>query len=89
MKKLPDNVQPYKRTPMFNEINVPKGLLRNHNTKNGTWGLLKIEKGEMEYVIEDQEKIILNSSLPGVIEPEILHHIKPLGEVSFFIEFYK
>lgn len=89
MKKLPDNVKPYKKTPIFNEITVPKGLLKNHNTKNGTWGLLTIEKGEIEYAIEDQEKIVLSPNLLGVIEPEILHHIKPLGKVSFFIEFYK
>ena len=52
MKKLPENTRPYKRTPIFNENTVPKGLLRNHNTKNGVWGLLTVEKGEIEYTIE-------------------------------------
>lgn len=89
MKKIPSNVSPYKRTSTFNEITVPKGLLQNHNTKSGVWGLLTVESGKIEYVIEDKEINILSSELSGVIEPEIKHHIKPLGEVSFFIEFYK
>jgi tellurite resistance-related uncharacterized protein len=89
MKKLPSNVSPYKKTPNFNEITVPKGLLKNHNTKQGTWALLTVQSGEIEYVIENEEVNILSPELSGVIEPEVKHHIKPLGAVSFFIEFYK
>jgi tellurite resistance-related uncharacterized protein len=89
MKKLPNTVSPYKRTPIFNEETVPKGLLKNHNTKQGTWALLTVKSGKIEYVIEDKEVNILSPKLSGVIEPEIRHHIKPLGKVSFFIEFYK
>lgn len=89
MKKLPNDVKPYKRTPLFNELNMPQGLLKNHNTKSGVWGLLTVQKGEIEYVIADNEINILSPQLSGVIEPEIKHHIKPLGEVLFSIEFYK
>ena len=89
MKKLPNNVSAYKRTPQFDENKVPAGLLKNHNTKEGVWAVIHVESGELEYVIEDKEKHVLTSDKKGVIEPEVLHHIKPLGQVSFFIEFYR
>lgn len=89
MKSIPEAASPYKKTPIFNEITVPKGFLRNHNTIKGTWALLTVESGEIEYVIEDTEVNILSPNTPGIIEPEIRHHIKPLGKVSFFLEFYK
>ena len=89
MKKLPNNVTKYKNTPTFTEETVPKGLLNNHNTKPGVWGLIKVEEGELEYVIENEEVHILTPNNIGVVEPEILHHIKPLGKVLFRVEFYK
>lgn len=89
MKSLPDHVQRYKSTPVFTEETVPKGLLKDHNTKNGVWGLICIEQGELEYIIEDKETHILTPDNKGVVEPEIKHHIKPLGKVIFRVEFYK
>lgn len=89
MKSLPDHVQRYKSTPVFTEETLPKGLLKDHNTKNGVWGLICIEQGELEYIIEDKETHILTPDNKGVVEPEIKHHIKPLGKVIFRVEFYK
>lgn len=89
MKKLPKNVIPYKSTPTFTEENVPQGLLNNHSTKAGVWALINIEEGELEYVIESEELHILTKNNSGVVEPEVSHHIKPLGKVLFKVEFYK
>ena len=89
MKSLPDHVQQYSASPVFTEVTVPKGLLKDHNTKNGVWGLVRVNEGELEYIIEDKETHILTPDNKGVIEPEIRHHIKPMGKVSFQVEFYK
>lgn len=89
MKTLPEHVQQYSSSPVFTENTVPKGLLKDHSTKSGVWGLICVNEGELEYIIEDQETHILTPKNKGVVEPEIKHHIKPLGAVSFFIEFYK
>lgn len=89
MKTLPDHVQQYNASPVFTESTIPAGLLKDHNTKNGVWGLIRINEGELEYTIDDKEIHVLTPEMQGVIEPEIVHHIKPLGAVSFFIEFYK
>lgn len=89
MKSLPEHVQQYSTSPVFTGETVPKGLLKDHNTKSGVWGLICVNKGELEYIIEDKETHILTPENKGVVEPEIKHHIKPLGAVSFYIKFYK
>ncbi len=38
MKKLPPNVTAYKKTPIFTQETIPKGLLHRHTTKEGSWG---------------------------------------------------
>tara|TARA_B100001971_G_scaffold84647_1_gene78065 strand:+ start:178333 stop:178614 length:282 start_codon:yes stop_codon:yes gene_type:complete len=91
MKELPNNVQVYKQTPTFNQDTVPIGLLKAHTTKAGTWGKICINKGKLLYTIEAEpyESIELSPSTYGVVEPEIPHHIKPIGEVEFYVEFLK
>jgi len=91
MNVLPDSVTPYKRTPEFTELSVPKGLLNDHQTKEGVWGKIVIQEGYLEYtIIEPELEVIeLSTSKPGVVEPTILHHVKPLGKVNFYVEFYR
>lgn len=89
MKSLPDDLNLYKRTPTFTEQSLPQGLLKNHQTKEGVWALLRVTEGKLEYTIESNETHILEPRKDGVIEQGISHCIKPLGKVKFFIEFYK
>ena len=91
MKDLPTNVSAYKNTPEFTEETIPVGLLKDHNTKAGVWGKIVILSGELEYTIQEPEVevIVLCDSNHGVVEPTILHHIKPLGSVRFYVEFYR
>lgn len=91
MKILPSNVKPYKKTPEFTELTVPAGLLKDHQTKSGVWGKIVILYGALEYTIIEPELDVteLSNSKHGVVEPTILHHIKPLGKVRFYVEFYR
>ncbi|MEM7196553.1 MAG: DUF1971 domain-containing protein [Pseudomonadota bacterium] len=91
MKHLPDYVTAYRRTPDFTDESVPKGLLNDHNTAEGVWGKIVILEGELEYTIQepDVEVLVLTPQRHGVVEPEIRHHIKPLGAVLFYVEFHR
>ena len=91
MKHLPANVESYKKTPEFTETTVPDGLLKDHQTKEGVWGKIVILEGSLEYTIlePDEEVIKLTENNCGVVEPIVLHHIKPLGRVRFYVEFYR
>ncbi len=90
MKPLPDNVVAYKRTPEFDESTIPTGLLNSHQTKEGVWGKIVVLSGKLLYTIQQPfEEIELDSDRVGVVEPTVLHHVKPIGQVSFFVEFYQ
>jgi tellurite resistance-related uncharacterized protein len=89
MKTLPDDVHAYRRTSVFTQDTAPKGFFKDHTTRDNVWALLHIVEGQLEYTIDGTETHILEPGVVGVIEPRVRHHIRALGEVSFFIEFYK
>ena len=90
MKNLPESLNPIRKTPEFDEGSIPKGLLKEHNTKAGVWAKIVIVKGALQYKInEPEEVVILDTENFGVVEPAILHEVKPLGPVKFYVEFYK
>ncbi|MFN3196949.1 MAG: DUF1971 domain-containing protein [Bradymonadia bacterium] len=91
MKSLPEDVRPYKRTPSFTAETVPKGLLRQHNTKAGVWGRIYVEEGRLLYriLLPVMEEVELSPGVEGVVEPEVPHEVTPLGEVSFYVEFLR
>lgn len=91
MNQLPESVVPYKRTPEFNEGNVPKGLLHAHQTKDGVWAKIVVLEGKLHYSINEpaEETIVLDENTHGVVEPTVLHQVKPLGKVRFYVEFYR
>ena len=91
MKALPEDVTAYKKTPEFDELSVPKGLLNAHQTKEGVWGKIVILEGQLQYTIDapEIEIVVLTKNIYGVVEPEIFHKVKPLGKVRFYVEFYR
>lgn len=90
MKSLPDNVVSYKRTPEFDEESIPEGLLKNHQTKADVWGKIVVLSGHLLYTIHEPfEEITLDINTFGVVEPTVLHQVKPVGSVRFYVEFYQ
>ena len=88
MPALPAGAREYKRTATFHEGNVPAGLLRNHQTKAGTWALIVIEAGQLGYTIESPlSTFLLTPQLTGVIAPTVPHRVTLLGPVGFHLEF--
>ena len=90
MTPLPDGLRPYKRTPVFTAETVPPGLLRDHATKPGVWGLIHVVSGEVIYRIAlPKEEHLLAPGTLGVIEPDTPHSVEILGAGTFFVEFWK
>ncbi len=87
----PENVVAYKQTAEFDELSVPQALLKEHNTKKGVWAKIHILEGRLYYQIDglDSREMILTPASPGIVVPEVWHHVQPLGQVRFFVEFYK
>lgn len=91
MKTLPENIQAYKKTEVFDENSVPLGLLKDHNTKRGVWAKICIIDGKLLYTIRTNPmtEVVLTPDKFGVVEPEVKHFVTPVGSVKFFVEFYK
>lgn len=80
---------PYKSTPVFDEISLPAGLRREHRTKAGAWGVIRVLEGRLRYqVLDPISEVILEPDRPGLIFPEQPHLVAPLGPVRMQVEFY-
>ncbi|MBA4306793.1 MAG: tellurite resistance protein [Sphingopyxis sp.] len=91
---LPPGLAVYKRTPTFTEDSLPRGLSADHATKESVWGLIRVEEGKLLYTVTDprrpyREQFLLPDSEPGVVEPTIVHRVKPIGRVRFHVEFLR
>ena len=88
MPALPSDCEVYRRTRSFTERSVPRGLLREHSTAAGVWGRIVVERGELRYRVGGLQ-FTLAPGTPGIIEPEVLHEVEPVGELSFHVEFLR
>ena len=91
MNTLPDGVSAYARTDTFSAGSIPDNLRRSHRTRAGTWAKIVILEGRLRYRI--LEPVIREFELwpgrPGVVEPEVPHEVEAIGDVRFFVEFYR
>ena len=79
-----------RQTSVFTHETVPPALLSAHETKAGAWALIHVLEGKLRYCIETPpSESILEPGQPGVIKPEVRHHVEPIGSVRFYLEFYR
>ncbi len=90
METLPPDAIAYKKTPIFTQETIPKALLEQHSTKEGSWGKIWIITGQLRYRIltDPPEEQTLTPDSPGIIAPQIPHYVTPIDDVKFFVEFY-
>ena len=78
---------PYRVTPVFDELTLPAGLRREHRTKAGVWGIIRMLDGAMR-LASAHGVTILTPDSPGMVEPEEAHWVEPLGPMRMQVEFY-
>jgi tellurite resistance-related uncharacterized protein len=97
MPVMPRDVVQYSQVPnkkrniRFTSTTIPKGFLKEHTTKQGTWGMIVLYQGRLEYQINQptRQTFELSKNMPGIIEPGVLHQVRPLtDDVEFVVEFY-
>ncbi len=89
--EVPDGFAPYMRTPELDETSIPAGLLKDHSTKPGVWGQIHVLAGQLRYIVEPPlaRELVVDPGAPGIVVPEVLHRVAPIGEVKFFVEFHR
>ncbi|MDA7949298.1 MAG: DUF1971 domain-containing protein [Hyphomicrobiaceae bacterium] len=91
MKQLPNGLVAYKRTPVFDQDNLPAGLEKEHRTKPGVWGVIHILEGRLAYTSysPQREQLLGPESPPMIVEPCERHKVAPIGNVRFYVEFHR
>ena len=91
MKPLPEGVNAYARTATFSAWTIPHKLLKSHRTKAGTWAKIVIVEGRLCYRILEPEmhEFDLSPDRHGVVEPQVQHEVETVGDVRFYVEFYR
>lgn len=84
---------PYGSSPVFDETTLPDALRREHRTKAGAWGVIRVLEGELRLVLDDGpvaggDGTILTPDRPGLIRPQQTHHVEPIGKMRMQVEFY-
>jgi tellurite resistance-related uncharacterized protein len=80
---------PYKRTAIFDENTLPAALRREHRTKPGVWGVIRVLEGRLRYrVLEPASEAILEPGKPGFVMPDEPHLVESLGPMRMQVEFY-
>lgn len=79
--------QPYRSTPLFDEFSLPAGLRRDHSTKAGVWGVIRVIEGALLFE-RGGESRTLTPATPALILPEEAHRVEPLGAMRMRVDFY-
>jgi tellurite resistance-related uncharacterized protein len=81
---------PYRSTAIFDEETLPAALRREHRTKAGVWGIVRVLEGELRLSFVDPPRaLLLSPGTPGLLLPEEPHFVEPVGKVRMQVEFYE
>ena len=86
--EMPDSFIAYKRTPVFTEESVPDALRKDHQRKSVSGQKYRFRKENFDIAYPPfmrtwnclQDKI-------GIVVPEVLHNVEPLGTTVFLSNF--
>lgn len=88
---MPAGLELARTTPEFTETTVPAALLAAHRVGPGVWGRLRVLAGRVRFVFEAEasDGVELSAGEHVDIPPGEAHHVEPLHEARFVVEFYR
>jgi tellurite resistance-related uncharacterized protein len=88
--RLSDDAEPYRTIGPFDAATFPAGLRRTHDLKEGTWGKVALEAGNLVFVWEDDEggREELTAPAEIVVPPRTPHHVEG-DNFTVSITFYR
>ncbi len=88
-RSLPSQLQPARRTPLFDRDSVPPALLKAHRTS--VWAELHVQIGRVRYVDlegESPRDEWLDSGDHVVVPPDVEHRVELSTDAAFSIQFF-
>ena len=95
MKDLPISVVFYKRTKVFDQDTVPAALLKEHQTKENTWGRIVVLTGKLLYIIPSTEEILelnnilIKDNVVGILPESTKYNKKKVSTIEQATNYYK
>jgi tellurite resistance-related uncharacterized protein len=81
--------QPYRSTPIFDAQTLPGALRREHRTKLGVWGVVRVLDGRLRLVyVEPPGEVVVEPGRPGLLLPDQPHFVEPIGDMRMQVDFY-
>ncbi|MBK8841002.1 MAG: DUF1971 domain-containing protein [Hyphomonadaceae bacterium] len=81
--------QPYRSTPIFDAQTLPGALRREHRTKLGVWGVVRVLEGRLRLVyVEPPGEAVVEPGRPGLLLPDQPHFVEPIGDMRMQVDFY-
>lgn len=81
--------QPYRSTPIFDAQTLPGALRREHRTKLGVWGVVRVLEGRLRLVyVEPPGDVVVEPGRPGLLLPDQPHFVEPIGDMRMQVDFY-
>jgi tellurite resistance-related uncharacterized protein len=81
--------QPYRSTPIFDAQTLPGALRREHRTKLGVWGVVRVLEGRLRLVyVEPPGEVVVEPGRPGLLLPDQPHFVEPIGDMRMQVDFY-
>ena len=89
--ECPEGLEPYRRTPEFDERSIPAAFQSEHATKQGVWARIHVLSGALCYHVGApvDRSLRVDPSSPAFIVPEVPHRVETDGPLRFFVEFYR
>ena len=85
----PHAPQPYRSTPIFDAQTLPGALRREHRTKLGVWGVVRVLEGRLRLVyVEPPGEVVVEPGRPGLLLPDQPHFVEPIGDMRMQVDFY-
>lgn len=90
-RTLPEDAEAYRQTKVFTASTVPRGILAQHSTKAGTWGLIHVRAGQVQYFLEGEQTPLatVGAGESFVVLPEEVHFVQLSDDAEFSVEFHK
>ena len=80
---------PYRSTAVFDQESLPGALRREHRTKAGTWGVIRVLSGTLRlHMAASGEVEEVSEDHPGIVAPEQAHWVEPLGPFRMQVDFH-
>lgn len=89
---LPADAAPYRTLGPWTADEIPAGLTGQHQLKAGSWAIIKILSGQIDFVWDDNgdaPAISLDAGMQLTVPPLIPHHLVLSGAVEIALTFYR